>query len=165
MITHRVVTREVLPTPEQAKALALQIVAINKIIQGCPNGNPFGQSKGTFKTQYGVDLWANINLAMMGFSDENLHASKWRRQVNYRNNNKGIEFYPDGAMYIPALGAETGVGRLAVFGDPLPPDLPAEARVSPASFRVVETKRWWADFYITDRPRRVNKKRRTPIYT
>lgn len=163
MITHRVVTREVLPTPEQAKALALQIVAINKVIQGCPSGNPFGQSKGTFKLQYGVELWANVNLAMMGFSEANLRAPKWRRQVNYRGS-KGIDFYPDGSMYIPALGAETGVGRLAVFGEPLPLELPAEARVSHVTFRVDDTKRWWCDFYITDRPRRKNNKRRKPLY-
>lgn len=172
------------PTPEQAKSLALQIVAVNKIIQGCPRGtgNPFGQSKTSFKIQHGVELWASVNTAMMGFSEKRLLAPEWKRQINYRGCGKtGLQLYyggdpavthpsnaanttdntlalADWGIYIPQLDHEAGLGRVRAIGEPL--HLPSAVRPMYMTIGVSDDKRWWANVYATSRPPQTYAKRR-----
>lgn len=153
------------PTPEQAKALAMQIVAVSKVIQGCPRGtgNPFGQSKTSFKLQHGVELWASVNTAMMGFSEKRLLAPEWKRQVNYRGCGKaGLQMYCDAAdawgVYIPQLEHEAGLGRVRALGEPL--QLPDAVRPMYMTIGVTDDKRWWANIYATSRPPQTYAKRR-----
>jgi hypothetical protein len=162
MRTFTEVTVEVLPTLDQAKALAQQLVYVKQILAGCPvgAGNPFGQRLKTFSIQHKAKLWAAINIGMMGFGESTLRDQRWNRQMNYRCGTKGLEMiHKDSCIYIPQLLAEGGGGRLLVKSLP---EFPPNIRIPFLTIRVTppEEARWLVVMHTTDRPPQARRKKR-----
>jgi hypothetical protein len=153
MSAHFQHTYEVTPTPDQVKALALQLVFVNKVIQACPDSNPFGPSVKNFTRWPGcekVRLWSTVGNAMMGFSSAVLRQAKWKRQFNIRGPVKGFQHFPDGTIYISPLATECGNGALVPVTPqacPLP-----NAKTAFITVRLDEDKRWWVTEYLSNRP-------------